>query len=80
MKFTYKLPKLADTADNYVIVEWNVEPGSTVSVGDPLVVVETDKTTVQVDATFGGTVLELLAADGDEVVTGQAICVVEGQT
>ncbi len=74
MRFKYKLPKLAETAENYVTIEWNVSVGQTVSPTDPLIVVEK----VQVDSPFGGTVVELLADKGDEVLAGQAICVIEG--
>jgi pyruvate/2-oxoglutarate dehydrogenase complex dihydrolipoamide acyltransferase (E2) component len=74
---TFTLPKLADTADNYVIVEWKVAAGDRVEAGEPLVVVETDKTEVELDAPFSATVVELLAAGDDEVRTGQGICVLE---
>jgi len=74
---TFTLPKLADTADNYVIVEWKVAAGDRVEAGRPLVVVETDKTEVELDMPFTATVVELLAAADDEVRTGQGICVLE---
>jgi pyruvate/2-oxoglutarate dehydrogenase complex dihydrolipoamide acyltransferase (E2) component len=77
MPETFSLPKLADTADNYVIVEWKIAAGDRVEAGDPLVVVETDKTEVELEAPFAATVVELLAAEDDEVRTGQGICVLE---
>ena len=77
MRTTFTLPKLADTADNYVIVAWSVGVGDRVAAGQPLVVVETDKTEVELPLPFGATVVELLVAESDEVRTGQAICVLE---
>jgi 2-oxoisovalerate dehydrogenase E2 component (dihydrolipoyl transacylase) len=79
MRVTFKLPKLADTADNYVIVEWKVAVGDRVLSDQPLVVVETDKTEVEVPLPFNAKVVELLVAEGDEAKTGQAICVLEGE-
>jgi len=77
VRTTFKLPKLADTADNYVIIEWTVAVGDRVAAGQPLVVVETDKTEVELPLPFNATVVELLVAEADEVKTGQAICVLE---
>ena len=77
MRTTFTLPKLAETADNYVILEWSVAVGDRVAAGQPLVVVETDKTEVELPLPFDATVVELLVAEADEVITGQAICVLE---
>jgi pyruvate dehydrogenase E2 component (dihydrolipoamide acetyltransferase) len=77
VRLEYKLPKLADTADNYVVVEWRVAVGDHVRQGLPLAVIETDKTEVELDVPADGTVAELLVAAGDDVTTGQVICVLE---
>ncbi|MET0909391.1 MAG: biotin/lipoyl-containing protein, partial [Ilumatobacteraceae bacterium] len=45
--------------------------------GRPLVVVETDKTEVELDAPYDATVVELLVGEDDEVRTGQGICTFE---
>jgi len=68
------LARLGDTVDEVVVVEWFVEVGARVAVGDPLVRVETDKVEVDVEAPVAGTVVELLAGEGDEVATGATIC------
>ena len=77
MRTTFTLPKLAETADNYVIIEWCVAAGDRVAAGRPLVVVETDKTEVELPLPFDATIVELLVAEADEVNTGQAICVLD---
>lgn len=59
MRTTFKLPKLGDTADDYVIVEWLVAVGDHVEAGQRLVMVETDKTEVEVPLPFDATVVEL---------------------
>ena len=68
------LARLGETVDEVVVVEWLVEVGAVVQVGDPLVRVETDKVEVEVEAPFGSMVTELLVAEGDDVATGATIC------
>jgi pyruvate dehydrogenase E2 component (dihydrolipoamide acetyltransferase) len=71
---TVLLARLGDTVDEVVILEWCVEPGDHVAVGDPLVRVETDKVDVDIESPFTGTVVECLVAEDDEVATGSALC------
>jgi pyruvate/2-oxoglutarate dehydrogenase complex dihydrolipoamide acyltransferase (E2) component len=80
MTLEFKLPKLADTADSYVIVEWKVAAGDAVHAGEPLVLIETDKTEIELEVPADGTVTALHAADGDEVSTGQVICEIDTVT
>lgn len=68
------LARLGDTVDEVVIVEWFIETGATVAAGDPLMLVETDKVEVEVTAPVGGTVVERLVDEGDEVATGAILC------
>jgi len=76
MQYTLKLPKLGDTADNVVVVQCYRAVGDTVVAGEPLFRVETDKVEVDVEAAMGGTVVEILVEDGDEISTGTPIAVV----
>lgn len=80
MRQKVKLPRVADTTDDFVIVSWEVSVGSTVAEGSPLVIVETDKTEMELPSPVGGTVVELLVAQGDDVHTGDTICVIEANT
>lgn len=77
MRQKIKLPRLADSTDDFVVVSWSVETGDRVTQGSPLMVLETDKTNVEFDSPVSGTVMELLVSEGDDVRTGQAICVIE---
>ncbi|MFC0529307.1 biotin/lipoyl-containing protein [Phytohabitans kaempferiae] len=77
MKVTVKLPRVADTVDEVVIVEWDVSVGATVAVGDTLVRVETDKAVVEVPSPVAGVVSELLVTADDDVTTGQPIAVIQ---
>ena len=72
-----KMPKVADTVDQVLVLEWLVREGATVSAGDPIVRVETDKVEVEVPSPLGGTLVEKLAPEGEEVSTGSPLCVLE---
>ncbi len=68
------LPRLGDTVDEVLVLEWLVSIGSQVTKGDPLVRVETDKVEVDVESPLSGTVEEILVGVGDEIKTGALIC------
>lgn len=77
MKMTVKMPRAADTVDDFVVSEWLVEPGATVAAGDPIMKVETDKALVEIPSPVAGTLLEQLVSMDDEVSTGEPIAVIE---
>ena len=77
MRQTVKLPKLGDTANEVLVLEWNVSVGDTVAAGDVLMRVETDKVEADVPSPVGGKVAELRVEAEDEVAVGAAICVIE---
>jgi pyruvate/2-oxoglutarate dehydrogenase complex dihydrolipoamide acyltransferase (E2) component len=72
-----KMPRLGDTTQSVMIAEWLSSVGDVVAIGAPLVLVETDKVTTEVPSPVGGTLVELLVAEQDEVEVGEAICVIE---
>jgi pyruvate/2-oxoglutarate dehydrogenase complex dihydrolipoamide acyltransferase (E2) component len=77
MRSTLKMPKVGDAANEVVIVEVLVKVGDTVSEGQNLFVVETDKAQIEVPAPFGGTVRDILVKVNDEVPTGAPTLVLE---
>lgn len=77
MKMTIKMPRAADTVDEVMVSEWVVEPGATISVGDPLIRVETDKALVDVPSPVAGTLVEQLVNIEDEIGTGTPIATIE---
>jgi pyruvate/2-oxoglutarate dehydrogenase complex dihydrolipoamide acyltransferase (E2) component len=77
MRSTLKMPKVGDAVDEVVINEIQARVGLGVKEGDTLFVVETDKTTVDVPAPFGGTVVSIFVNVGDSVKTGAPTLVLE---
>ncbi len=77
MRQIVKLPKLGDTANEVLVLEWHVGPGDSVAPGDVLMRVETDKVEADVPSPVAGTVAELRVDVEDEVEVGAALCVIE---
>lgn len=74
---TLKMPKVGDAANEVVIVDILVKVGDTVSEGQNLLLVETDKAQIEVPAPFAGTVREILVKVDDEVPTGAPTMILE---
>jgi pyruvate dehydrogenase E2 component (dihydrolipoamide acetyltransferase) len=63
------MPRLSDSMEEGTIVRWLVDDGATVTAGQELVEIETDKATMPFEAESGG-VLAILAGEGDTVAVG----------
>ncbi len=61
------LPKLGNTVETCLIVGWHKAIGDTISEGDIVCQVETDKATLEVESTVAGTLLATFFQPGDEV-------------
>lgn len=76
MRHTIKMPKLGDTTREVVIEAWDVELGSSVSAGESLMTVETDKAMAEVPSPVAGVLVEQLVSVGDEVLVGAPFAVI----
>jgi len=61
------------TTDPVEIIEVLVAVGDTVAEGDSLLVLESDKASMELPAPFGGEILSLAVAVGDSVATGDVV-------
>ncbi|MYF31318.1 MAG: pyruvate dehydrogenase complex dihydrolipoyllysine-residue acetyltransferase, partial [Gammaproteobacteria bacterium] len=66
------IPDIGD-AEDVEVIEICVDPGDAVAANDVLIVIESDKASMEVPAPFAGTVDEILVALGDVVNAGDAI-------
>lgn len=66
---------LSEISGTVWIVE--VEPGAVVEEDDPIVILESMKMEIPVDAPAAGTVVKVLVAKGDAVTENQEIAVLE---
>lgn len=68
MPITITMPALSPTMEEGTLASWQVKPGDTVSSGDVLCEIETDKATMEVEAVEEGTIGKLLVEAGTEGV------------
>ena len=69
---TISIPDLSGATD-IDVVEVMVKPGDTIAEGDSLIAVETDKASMEIPATHGGTVVEIIIQEGATCNEGDAI-------
>src|SRR5215211_5633471 len=76
MPYELKLPDLGEGLTEGEIARWLVSEGQEVAEDDPLVEIQTDKTTVEIPSPAAGVVSRILAAEGDVIPVGQVIVVI----
>jgi pyruvate dehydrogenase E2 component (dihydrolipoamide acetyltransferase) len=76
MPTTVIMPALELAQDTGKVVRWLKAPGDAVTKGEPLVEIETDKVTVEIEATGSGILQEVSAHEGDVVPVGQTIALI----
>ena len=76
MPVTVTMPRLSDTMEQGTVVSWHVKEGDTVSSGDVIADIETDKATMELQAFDDGTVAKLAAGEGETVAVGTAIMII----
>ena len=76
MPYELKLPDLGEGLTEGEIARWLVREGQEVAEDDPLVEIQTDKTTVEIPSPAAGVVSRILAAEGDVIPVGQVIVVI----
>ena len=76
MATVIRLPQLGLTMTEGVIGQWYVREGDTVTKGMPIVSVETDKLTNDVESEIDGIVLKRCAGEGDVLEVQRPLCLV----
>jgi pyruvate dehydrogenase E2 component (dihydrolipoamide acetyltransferase) len=67
------MPRLSDSMEEGTVLKWLVEPGGEVKRGEPLVEIETDKANMTYEADTNGTLIEVVAGEGDTLPIGELI-------
>lgn len=70
------MPALGMAQETGTLLQWLKAPGDTVTKGEPLMEVETDKTTAEVEAPASGILANVSAQPGDVIPVGQIIAVI----
>ena len=67
------MPRLSDSMEEGTILRWLKSPGEEVALGDELVEIETDKANMVYEAPAAGSLIEVVAAEGDTLPIGEVI-------
>jgi pyruvate dehydrogenase E2 component (dihydrolipoamide acetyltransferase) len=67
------MPRLSDSMEEGTVLKWLVEEGGEVKRGEPLVEIETDKANMTYEADADGTLIEVVAQEGDTLAIGEVI-------
>ena len=79
MSIAIKMPALSPTMEQGKLARWLVKVGDTVSSGDIMAEIETDKATMEFEAVDEGVILSIDVAEGtDEVKVGTVIATLSG--
>ena len=77
MAVEIKVPTLGESVTEATVAKWLVKTGDRVAVDQPLCELETDKVTVEVNASVAGTIAELAVEEGASVQVGGVLCHIE---
>jgi pyruvate dehydrogenase E2 component (dihydrolipoyllysine-residue acetyltransferase) len=77
--YEFKLPDLGEGLTEGEIARWLVSEGQDVAEDDPLVEIQTDKTTVEIPSPAAGTVTRILVDEGKVVPVGTVLVVIGGE-
>ena len=72
------MPALEMAQETGKVIRWLVAPGASVTKGQPIVEIETDKITVEIEAPAAGVLSSVTAREGDVVPVGKTIAVISG--
>jgi pyruvate dehydrogenase E2 component (dihydrolipoamide acetyltransferase) len=78
MAYELKLPDLGEGLTEGEIARWLVSEGQEVAEDDPLVEIQTDKTTVEIPSPAAGKVTQILVEEGTVVPVGTLLVVIGG--
>jgi pyruvate/2-oxoglutarate dehydrogenase complex dihydrolipoamide acyltransferase (E2) component len=77
--YELKLPDLGEGLTEGEVARWLVSEGQEVAEDDPLVEIQTDKTTVEIPSPAAGTVSRILVDEGKVVPVGTVLIVIGGE-
>ena len=67
------MPRLSDSMEEGTVLKWLVDEGGEVKRGEALVEIETDKANMTYEADTDGTLIEIVAQEGDTLAIGEVI-------
>jgi 2-oxoglutarate dehydrogenase E2 component (dihydrolipoamide succinyltransferase) len=77
MAVEIKVPALGESVTEATVSKWLVKAGDQVAIDQPLCELETDKVTVEVNATVAGAIADLAVEEGATIMVGGVLCHIE---
>ena len=77
MAVEIKVPALGESVTEATVAKWLVKVGDAVTIDQPLCELETDKVTVEVNASVAGSIVDLAVEEGASVQVGGLLCHIE---
>ncbi|HKU96815.1 MAG TPA: 2-oxoglutarate dehydrogenase complex dihydrolipoyllysine-residue succinyltransferase [Vineibacter sp.] len=77
MAIEIKVPTLGESVTEATVAQWYKKEGEAVAVDEALCALETDKVTVEVNASSAGVLGKVLAPEGTTVPVGATLCLIE---
>jgi pyruvate dehydrogenase E2 component (dihydrolipoamide acetyltransferase) len=74
-----EMPRLSDTMTEGTVVKWHKAVGDSVSVGDVLAEIETDKAVMELEAFDDGTLKEIYVHEGGKARIGEKVALLLGE-
>lgn len=72
-----KVPELSESVSEATLLEWKRKPGDIVAADEILIEIETDKVVLEVPSPAAGQLAEIRAQNGQTVVLGEVIAVID---
>lgn len=73
------VPKMGMDTTEVEILKWIVKVGDNVKKGDPIVEIEFEKATTEIESEVSGIIEEILFKEGDIVNVGSVICRIKNE-
>src|SRR6056300_41024 len=70
------MPRLSDTMEEGTVAKWNKKVGDTVSEGDILAEIETDKATMEFESFYEGTLLHIGVQEGETTKVDELLAII----
>ena len=80
MRIEVTMPNLGYDMEEGKVQSWLKSIGDRVERGEPIAEIETDKTTVEMEAMASGTLVEIVCEAGSEAPVGAVIAILEGDS
>jgi|TARA_B110000263_G_scaffold229379_1_gene223096 pyruvate/2-oxoglutarate dehydrogenase complex dihydrolipoamide acyltransferase (E2) component len=68
MEIRLKVPKTAISSESCILIEWYVGIGDLVKLNQPLYLIESEKTTIEVPSPVNGTIISMAEVNKEYVV------------